>query len=119
MDGRETKMKSWCFRTAVMLGLAVMMLLAPATRAVGAGYKPRQVMALMITKFTRYATWPTSDTVQDSSTVDVCLVTRDAELRGVFDQMLDNKKIGGEDLAHHGGEFAGPRGQVPDCFCGS
>lgn len=79
-----------------MLGLAVMMLLSPATRAVGAGYKPRQVMALMITKFTRYATWPTSDTVQDSSTVNVCLVTRDAELRRVFNQMLDKKKIGGK-----------------------
>ena len=89
-------MRSWWYRTAVVLCLAVMMLPAPVSRAVGAGYKPRQVMALMITKFTRYATWPNADAVQDSATVNVCLVTRDSELRRVFAQTLNDKKIGGK-----------------------
>jgi len=82
-------------RGTIALHLALLCLLIVHTvEAVGAGYQPRQLMAIMITKFPRYATWPPGGNGPNGKMV-LCLATKDRALKSEIGGMLNRKDFGG------------------------
>lgn len=69
--------------------LMLFVLCAPPAQAVGASVKPREMMALLVTKFPKYATWPKRRS--SSEPMVLCLVTQDRKLRSTIVGLLDGK----------------------------
>lgn len=81
-------------RTTVLLLTLLCVFVVNTVEAVGAAYKPRQLMAIMITKFPRYATWPTGGNGPNGKMV-LCLATKDRSLKAELEGMLKGKDYGG------------------------
>lgn len=79
---------------AVLVVVLLCLLFVNTVEAVGAGYKPRQLMAIMITKFPRYATWPAGGNGPNGKMV-LCVATKDSSLKSEIAKMLNAKDIGG------------------------